>query len=135
MRSPPGMEWLTSDDPVVRLNTEKADGDLFDSGWATDGGEIFLPLGPEHMLYTRVGMEPPQVGDIVGDDDADWFQRLTIDHADRFIIAKTPNHEVDVQRPRVVDAERYKSEKAQRERWHQDQIAAEERLRSNSGET
>lgn len=133
MRSPQGMEWLTSDDPVVRLNTEKSNGDLFDSGWSTEGGEIFLPLGPEHMLYTRIGMEPPPVGDVVGDDDAAWFQRLTIDHADRFIIAKTPNPEVEVQRPRIVDAERYKSEEAQRERWHQDQLAAEERLR-NSGE-
>jgi hypothetical protein len=41
-----GIEWPTSDNPVVSLSK---------NGILVEGNEIIFPLSPKHLLYTRIG--------------------------------------------------------------------------------
>lgn len=129
LRSPKGMDWLTSDDPVVRLNYHNPTKYDFKGGWGSVGTEIFLPLSPHHLLYTKIGTKPPQRGTVVSTELAGWLQRFTIEHAHRFIIAKEENESVSKIRPRIVDPAAFKTEKEQWMRWHDEQTVAEQNLR------
>lgn len=128
LRSPEGIEWLTSDDPVVRLNYHNPTKYDFGGGWGSVGTEIFLPLSPRHLLYTKIGTKPPQRGTVVSTEPAGWLQRFTIEHAHRFIIAKEENESVSKIRPRIVDPAAFKTEKEQWKRWHEEQTVAERNL-------
>ena len=128
LRSPKGIEWLTSDDPVVRLNYHNPTMYDFRGGWCSIGTEIFLPLSPHHLLYTKIGTKPPQRGTVVSTELAGWLQRFTIEHAHRFIIAQKENESVSKIRPRIVDPAAFKTEKEQWKRWHEEQIVAERNL-------
>jgi hypothetical protein len=55
---PRGLSWFTSDDPVIRLNYYKENSYDFKGGWNNKGTEILLPLGPCHLLFTKVGERP-----------------------------------------------------------------------------
>ena len=127
--SPEGIEWLTSDDPVVKLNynglTNKYD---FGGGWGSAGTEIFLPLSPRHLLYTRIGDRPPRRGEVVSMKFAGLCQRFTIEHAHRFVFAATPNASVSELRPRTVDSKTFFTEVEQWRRWHEEQSDAERDL-------
>lgn len=129
LRSPEGIEWLTSDDPVVRLNYHNPTKYDFGGGWGSVGTEIFLPLSPRHLLYTKIGTRPPQRGTIVSTELAGWLQRFTIEHAHQFIIAKEEDESVSKIRPRIVDPAAFKTEAEQWRRWHDEQTDAERNLR------
>lgn len=129
LRSPEGMEWLTSDDPVVRLNYHNAARYGFGGGWGSPGTEIFLPLSPRHLLYTKIGAKPPQRGTVLSNELANRLQRFTIEHAHRCILAKEEDKNVSKIRPRVVDSAAFKSEADQWRRWHDEQTNAERNLK------
>jgi hypothetical protein len=59
LRPPEGVTWVTSDDPVIRLNyygNAKYD---FQGGWANPGTKILFPVSPHHLLYTKIGHRRP----------------------------------------------------------------------------
>lgn len=129
LRSPKGIAWLTSDDPVVRLNFHNPTRYDFGGGWGSAGTEIFLPLSPRHLLYTKIGTRPPPRGTVVSTEFASWFQRFTIEHAHRLVIAAVPEVCVSELRPRIVDSVAYGAEVEQWKRWHKEQTVAEQNLR------
>lgn len=131
LRSPKGIDWLTSDDPVVRLNYHNPTKYDFGGGWDSVGTEIFLPLSPRHLLYTKIGTRPPQRGTVVSTELADWLQRFTIEHAHNFIIAKEECESVYKIRPRIVDPAAFKAEDEQWKCWHAEQTDAELNLRNS----
>ena len=59
VRPPSGMNWVTSDDPVVLLNFRSATEYDFGGGYGHPGTEILFPLSPQHLLYAKVGERPP----------------------------------------------------------------------------
>jgi len=128
LRSPKGIEWLASDDPVVRLNYHNPTRYDFGGGWGSVGTEIFLPLSSRHLLYTKIGTKSPQRGTVVSTELAGWLQRFTIEHAHRFIIAKEENESVSKIRPRIVDPAAFETEKEQWKRWHEEQTVTERNL-------
>jgi hypothetical protein len=122
---PDGMAWFTTDDPVVRLNyyaTGKYD---FKGGWGNPGTEIFLPLGPHHLLYAKVGERPPPRGSVVPRATALMMRRFIAEHAHRLIFSSTMDPEVPKLRPRIADASLLLNEREQWRRWHEDQTVAE----------
>lgn len=125
LRSPPGIEWLTSDNPVVRLNFYSAKKYDFGGGWGCKGSQIFLPLSPNHLMYTQIGAKPPPKGRVVSVDLAQSLQRITVEHAHRFVFGRTQNPRVAVWRPRVVDRQAFDAEAAQWRHWHESQSNAE----------
>lgn len=127
--SPPkGMQWFTSDDPVIRLNFHDHDKYDFRGGWGSVGTEIFLPVTPEHLLYTQAGKRSPRRGTKVTPDIAQIINRFIAEHAHRMIFASEPDINVSKYRPRVVGSEYFRDEKAQWTKWHVNQMNAEREL-------
>jgi hypothetical protein len=125
---PPGMTWITSDDPVVKLNYRRSGDYDFGGGWGTRGTEIFLPLGPRHLLYTKIGSRPPRRGTVLSPKIAEAFQRFCVEHAHRLIFSTTPNPQVEIWRPRHINGEHYAHEEGQWANWHVEQTEAERSL-------
>lgn len=125
VRPPHGMRWVTSDDPVVKLNYSGPDKYDLKGGWARPKGKILLPLDPNHLLFTQIGDRNWPKGTVVDRQLALFFQRILIEHADRMIFASCPEEIVARIRPRTVNREMYRREKEQWDRWAEEQRAAE----------
>jgi hypothetical protein len=125
---PQGVQWLTSDDPVIKLNFVSDENYNFRGGWGSRGTEILMPLGPQHLLYTRIGSRPPQKGTVLSIELAQSFQKFTVEHAHRFVYSTQPDEQLPKIRPRHVSAEAYDSEAKQWMSWHIDQTKAEQEL-------
>lgn len=125
---PPGLRWLTSDSPVIKLNYYDPNYD-FKGGWGNPGTEIIFPLSPLCLMYTKVGdPRPPTKYTVLSQHLAVMFQRFIIEHAHRNIYSMTPDQSIPNQRPRIVDAQRFQDEKKQLEEWHEENIRAEQDL-------
>jgi Protein of unknown function (DUF4238) len=126
LRPPAGMNWVTSDDPVVLLNYRSETDYDFNGGYGNPGAAILFPLSPQHLLYAIVGERPPfQKYQRVPETTGLWLQTFLIEHAHRMIFAVDPDPMVEKFHPRHVSAEAYKHEAAQWEKWHKEQSAAE----------
>jgi hypothetical protein len=123
-----GMSWFTTDKPVIRLNYYEPGKYDFKGGWGSDGSEILLPLSPEHMLYTRIGHRPPARGTRFSVEETKLLRRLIAEHAHRYIFAKTEDADVPIFMPRMANAEFYKHEQEQWDKWHAEQIESEQHL-------
>jgi hypothetical protein len=127
--SPPkGMTWFTSDDPVVRLNYRSPENYDFGGGWGSEGTEIFMPLSPNHLLYTQVGSRLSTRDTQISLDQAKIMRRCIAEHAHRFIFSSEPEAQVPTLKPRMVSADLLRNEKIQWSKWHEDQSAAENKL-------
>ena len=127
--SPPeGLEWFTSDDPVVRLNYYGENRYDFKGGWGNPGTEIFLPLSPRHLLYTKVGFPRPTRGTVVKRAEAEMFRHFIAEHAHRYIFSKLADADIPKLRPRTIDAAALRDESEQWSRWHEEQTRAKREL-------
>jgi hypothetical protein len=134
LSAPKGMKWFTSDDPVVRLNRSSVKNYHFDGGWGSKGTEIFMPLSPNHLLYTQVGRRPPSRGAQVSLDHAKAIRRFIAEHAHRSIYASDQDTHVLKLRPRTVNAAELADEKLWWSKWHEDQTSAERKLMDGRAE-
>lgn len=123
-----GLSWFTSDDPVIRLNYYGEGKYDFKGGCGQSGAEILLPIGPRHLLYTRVGDRPPQRGESLSRDKTEMIRRFIAEHAYRMILAASPDESVSRLRPRIVNDEFFRKEQRQWGKWHAEQTAAEREL-------
>ena len=128
LRPPEKTTWLTSDNPVIRLNLRSPSDYDFNGGWNSRGTCIFLPLGPNHVLYTQVGKRPPQRGERMLKEHADLVRRFTVEHAWRTVFADTPASEVSRLRERIVDAAEVQRERKLWQTWNDDQAQAEQEI-------
>lgn len=129
LRPPLHMNWVTSDNPVTKLNYY-ADGryDL-KGGWGSKGTEILMPLGPKHLLYTQVGERPQWLkGQRVPESIALRLQSFVIENAHRYVYAAEADPLVGKVRPRVVSAAQFADEANQWKRWGEEQSNAEREL-------
>ena len=125
------MCWVTSDDPVIKLNYNSPSDYNLHGGWGWKGTEILLPLGPKHLLYTQVGDRPPRRGWAFPEGHTQMLLRIMVEHAHRMIFAVEPSPDVPAIRPRVVDSDAVRNEREQWENWHEQQMRAERELRSS----
>jgi hypothetical protein len=128
LRPPEGITWLTSDNPVIRLNMSSPTKYNFDGGWNSRGTCIFLPLGPEHLLYTQVGERPPERGERMLEEHADLVRKFTAQHAWRMIFAREQETDVTVFRQRIVNPEEVQREREQWSTWNAQQVLAEQEM-------
>ncbi len=125
LHSPKEIEWLTSDDPVIKLNYHTPTEYNYGGGWASNGTEIFMPLSTKHLLYTKVSGNRLPRGTMLTKDQALIFQRIIAEHAHRYIYSKSQNDLVHKIRPRVVNLKTYNDELEQWKSWHEANISSE----------
>lgn len=130
LRSPKGMSWLTSDNPVIRLAYTSAQDYHFNGGWGRQNCEILLPIGPDHLLYAMVGStRPPARDSRCKRATAEAIQRFIIENAHRMVFGANPDATVAQVRPRLVNAILHQREAEERQKWHATQLEAERKLR------
>lgn len=132
LHSPPGIEWLTSDNPVVRLNYRGQENFDFKGGWNSPGTVIFMPLSPTHLIYTQVGGGSPE-STSTPFHLAAQIQRYTIEHAHRYVFSRTIDRQVALWRPRIVNSQAFHAEAEQWKAWHSEQSEAERALLQDRG--
>lgn len=130
LRCPSGLSWLTSDDPVVRLNYQNDNEYDFKGGWNSRGTEIFMPLSPTHLLYTQIGVRRA-LSEVAPLNLAAQLQRFTIEHAHRYVFGQEADRQVGLWRPRIVDKATCDAEAAQWREWNTQQSEAESALLIN----
>ncbi len=125
-----GDYWFTSDHPVVRLNYSSSEDYDLRGGWGNPGGYIFMPLSPQHLLFTQVGTDLPDQ-DTFSYSTTLKIQKFLAEKAHRSIYAHHSMPLVSILRPRRVDLNAFNSEKKQWEEWHNQQNEAEASIRSS----
>lgn len=123
--APCGVTWPATDDPVIKLNFHSTRQYDFKGGWGSAGTEIFMPLDPTRLLYTRVGQKRLPRGTILDAQSALMFSRLIREHAFRHFFAPVADADIPLLRPRFVNARAYQQERAEWARWAEEQLAAE----------
>jgi len=130
LKSPNGINWCTSDDPVIKLNYYRKGHYDFKGGWGSTGTEIMLPISPCHLMYTKIGEKPPRRGTVVSEDHAKMIQQFIAEHAHRLIFAVKQDPIIERLRPRVENKALYDDEVQQWNRWHEENVRAERELSS-----
>jgi hypothetical protein len=126
LRSPPGIEWLTSDNPVVRLNYHDVQRYDFGGGWNSPGTEIFMPLSPTRLLFTHIGPGAPLArGTTVSVDFAMQIQKFTVEHAHRYVFGRSADIRASQWRPRTINRDAFHAEAEQWKSWNAVQSEAE----------
>jgi len=126
VRAPKGMKWLTSDNPVVKLNYYQNGTFDLGGGWGNPGSEIFLPLSPDHLLYTQVGRKPGfSRGERLSHALANKIQCIIINNAHRYIFSEEIDRSAVALRPRTVNQEAVREENKGWEEFHSIQTQAE----------
>jgi len=128
LHAPDGLEWPTSDNPLIRLNFKSEAQYDFKGGWGVLNGDILLPLSPKHLLCTCIGNRARLRGTTLDIPTAQMIQRFIVEHAHRYVFSRKP-FDVHTIRPRVVSVEAYKREKDAWDRWGREQGDAEAELR------
>jgi hypothetical protein len=135
LKSPKNFNFLTSDNPVTRLNyygkNQKCEYD-FNGGWGSKGTEIFIPLSPQHLMYTQIGYIPPLHGTIISIDTAIYFQKFIIENANRFVFSNKVNNKIQLIRPRIVNSDLYKKEEQKWNNWYDENTLAESQFFTSS---
>jgi hypothetical protein len=116
IQAPKGLEWLTSDNPVVKLNYYRSGSYDFKGGWGNKGTEIIFPLSPNVLLYTQVG-ETKRLHNI-SVELAMMLNRFIAENAHRYIFAASPINGIGEVVPRVVNNDAYRNENMEWENWH-----------------
>ncbi|MCL6601285.1 MAG: DUF4238 domain-containing protein [Paenibacillus sp.] len=116
LRAPGELHWITSDNPLVRLNYYENGSYDFKGGWGNEGTEIFFPLSPELLLYTQVGnkVKMNNVTRVL----ARTLNRFIAENAHRHIFGLDPVNEMSGVVPRIVNHVAYEHEKREWETWH-----------------
>lgn len=120
-----GLSWFTSDDPVIRLNYYDGGRYDFKAGINKQGAEILLPLGPQHLMYTKIGDRPPPRGETLTLTQTEVIRRAIAEHGYRMVFAASPEEDVCRFRPRIVNDKLFREEADRWQSWHADQTAAE----------
>jgi hypothetical protein len=127
LEAPNGLDWFTSDDPVVCLNfRSEADYD-FEGGWGTKGTKIFLPLSPRHLMFTEIGATS-YTRRVPSRFRARLIRRMIAKHAHRHIYSAMEDSKILQLRPRFIDPKTFKNEKMLWDAWYEDQSIAEQNL-------
>ena len=118
----PGLEWFTSDHPVLRLNFNSDQEYDFQGGWGSRGTEILIPLSPTHMMFTQVGKSVPDEFTFT-EQQTRTLQRFLAERAHRSVFAARPIRRVAWFHPRRVDANAFAAERRAWELWHTEHSA------------
>jgi len=121
----PGIEWPTSDDPVIRLNYYGENKYDFKGGINNIGSEILLPISPKHLLYTQIGND--QSSNAIHKNTAlcELIRKIILEHAFMQIYSRERQKGMLRYRPRTVNQNEYNRINEQFKNWHKNQSEGE----------
>jgi hypothetical protein len=127
LEAPHGLDWFTSDDPVICLNFRSESDYDFNGGWDSPRANILFPISPRHLMVTEIGADsyPKRVPSRF---HAGLFRRMIAEHAHRRIYSLTQDTEISQLRPRLVNAVVFQNERVLWRAWYEDQSRAEQSL-------
>ncbi len=111
LKAPKGLEWFTSDDPVILLNYRSESDYDFNGGWNRPLGNILLPLSPRHLMFTEMGAGPyPEK--VPSGQHARLFQRMIAEHAYHRIYSLTEDDRIPKLRKHREDGQAFQNDRA-----------------------
>ena len=127
-----GMKWVTSDNPVIKINYIRHGQYDLKGGWGRHNGNIFFPIGPNHALFTKIGAKK-----IVFDTHMDPYKTLELnqmqaENAYRYIYSNVKNSEVEKYKSRIVNKKLYEQEKSMWDQWHEGNSKLEKEFEGSS---
>jgi hypothetical protein len=114
-----GYKWLTSDNPVIKLNFTNFKNYDLEGGWGKTKGNIIFPISPDHAMFAQIGDRPMQKGTRLSLDKTLFFRKIICEHANRFIFSSFRDEDVVKLKPRKIDKEQYLFEKNEIAKWHE----------------
>lgn len=127
-----GISFPTSDDPVICLNYISENNYDFGGGWGRKHGNIIFPISPTKLLFTEIGSTQPALGLNRSPHWSQFFRKIIIEHAYRYVYAIKPQKGMLAVRPRMVDRTLYLEEQENLANWHHEQISAEQALKEST---
>jgi hypothetical protein len=121
-----GIEWPTSDDPVIRLSYRDEQNYSFDGGIKQKNAEILFPLSPSKLLYTKVGSRQPIDRFNRDIQFSELVRRFILEHSFLHVYSKSPLKGMFQKCPRVVNEVEYKRINAMLKNWHLDNAEGEQ---------
>jgi hypothetical protein len=112
-------KWLTSDNPVIRLNFTNYQNYDLQGGWGKAKGNIIFPISPGHAMFTQIGDRPMEKGTRLSLEHTIFFRKIMCENASRFIFSSYSDYEVIKIVPRKIDKEQYLFEKNEFAKWHE----------------
>ena len=125
VKAPNGIEWPTSDDPVICLNYYGPDNYDFGGGWGRKNSEIIFPLSRKYLLYTQIGNFRKTCDLHMSEKYSLFVRNLIVEHAHRYVFAPERIKGMLLLHHRVVNRELFIQEKIFWEKWHEDQVRNE----------
>lgn len=133
LRAPNGLEWPTSDTPLVRLNFRSLTEYNLAGGWGVPHTSLMMPLSPRHLLITEVAAKHvPQKYTVAPDWQAAFFIKCIAENAHRSIFSREPIPKVALYRPRTIDQDRYAEEERFWKNWDHEQSVIEQEYFCNA---
>ena len=121
----PGIEWPTSDDPVICLNYRSDKDYNFNGGISQKNAEILFPLSPKHLLYTYVGnklsVEKYQRNQLF----SNFVRRVILEHGFLHIYSKNRQKNMFRDCPRTVNEKEFKRIHEMLLEWHNNNAESE----------
>ena len=114
-----GYKWLTSDNPVIKLNFTNYQNYDLKGGWGKAKGNIIFPISPEHAMFAQIGDRPMEKGTRLSLEQTIFFRKIMCENASRFIYSSFSDDEVITLTPRKIDKEQYLFEKNEITKWHE----------------
>jgi hypothetical protein len=108
-----GMFWPTSDNPVVKLNSyDNGEYDL-KGGWGVPNGVIFLPLGPQHLMFAQIDGPNQKKGYQCTELETTLFRKMIIENSHRMVFSRIEDNDVSLFKERIIDSNQVKKEQSQ----------------------
>ncbi len=112
-----GMFWPTSDNPVVKLNNyENGEYDL-KGGWGVPNGVIFLPLGPQHLMFVQINGPTLKKGYQCTELETTLFRKMIVENSLRMVFSYIEDNGIPVFKERIINFNQVNEEKSQFSNW------------------
>ncbi len=110
-------EWPLTDNPVLALNYVRPGEYDFGAGWGKHNANFIMPVSPRIAIVTQVGSKETGPWRASGAQTRE-LQGFAVERALRWVIARRPDPSIVAMRPRIVDAEAYKTEQEAWRSWN-----------------
>lgn len=116
----PALEWPTTDHPSICHQNGNFVSMPNGPGWLTPGAELFMPLSPKHLLYTKIGSRPAPKRTVLNLAESVRIKTLLVRRAHRYVFCRDEDPQVVKTRHRRVRHDEFVREREAWQKLHQE---------------